>query len=151
MFHYFHFDGPLSANLNLAAQVALAAAMTVGAICARRKHYRAHGIIEASVVLLNLALIGAYMLPSFPRHIWRKSPAVLTRPYLAIVIIHAVLGAAAELLGLYVVLSAATKLLPGRFRIQNYKLWMRITFVFWWLALVAGGALYYYWYVALPH
>jgi uncharacterized membrane protein YozB (DUF420 family) len=132
-------------------QAAMAAAMTVGGVLARRKHYRAHGLIEASAVLLNLVMIGAFMLPSFPRHIWRKAPAVFMRPHIAVVAIHALLGGIAELLGLYVVLSAGTRLLPERFRLQNYRRWMRTTFVFWWMALVAGEMVYYVWYVAPPH
>jgi len=145
-----HLGGTVSADLNILIQVALAAAMTGGVICARRRHYRAHGVVEVSVVLLNLAAIAFLMLPSFPRAIWKKAPAILARPYYAVVTIHALLGLLAESFGLYVVLSAGTILLPEGLRLRNYKLWMRTTFALWMLALVAGGAVYYVWYVYLP-
>ncbi|MFB3920302.1 MAG: DUF420 domain-containing protein [Terriglobia bacterium] len=143
-----HLGGPSRAELNLILQAALAVAMTVGVICVRRTYYRAHGRIQASVVTLNLVVIGALMLPYFPRNLLRKAPSVFTRPYIAVVAVHALFGAAAELLGLYVVLSAGTRLLPQRFRLRNYRLWMRATFMLWWVSILTGATVYYVWYLA---
>jgi uncharacterized membrane protein YozB (DUF420 family) len=147
---FLHFGGTPAADLNLAVQVTLAVAMAMGAICARRRHYRVHGIIEASVVLCGLVMTGAVMVPSFPRRVFTKAPTLLRRPYYAVVMVHALLGAAAEVLALYVILSAATDLLPARLRLQNYKLGMRATLVLWWIALASGVAVYYVWYIASP-
>jgi plastocyanin len=61
--------------------------------------------------------------------------------------IHAVLGTLAELLGLYIVLVAATNLLPESFRFKNYKLWMRTELALWWVVLLFGIGTYYYWYI----
>jgi uncharacterized membrane protein YozB (DUF420 family) len=62
--------------------------------------------------------------------------------------IHAGLGAAALLLSLYIVLAAATPLLPARPRLGRYKPWMRSAFALWWLALLFGVATYVVWYGA---
>lgn len=147
----FHLGGTFAADLNLAAQVVIAAAMAVGVICARRRHYSAHAVIEAAVVLFNLVMIGAVMVPSFPRRVFTKAPAILRRPYYAVVTVHALLGTVAEALALYVILSAGTHLLPARLRLRNYKLGMRVTLILWGTALASGGAVYFIWYIASPH
>ena len=54
-----------AADLNLALQLSMAAALGVGMALARRKHYRAHAVCQSAVVLLNLALIAVIMLPAF--------------------------------------------------------------------------------------
>jgi uncharacterized membrane protein YozB (DUF420 family) len=59
---------------------------------------------------------------------------------------HAMIGTIAEIAGLYVLLSAGTQLLPQRFRLNNYKLWMRGTLALWWLSLLSGSTTYAIWY-----
>jgi hypothetical protein len=46
-------------------------------------------------------------------------------------------------------LAAGTNVLPKKFRIKRYKLWMRCELVVWWATLVLGLATYGRWYV--PH
>ncbi len=145
-----HWGGPRHADTCLLIEVGLISAMTVGAIFARKGRYRTHSLIEASAVLVNLVMIGVFMLPVFPRHSWRRGLAVFGRPHFSVIAIHAVLGAGTETLALCVLLSAGTRLLPERLRIRNYKRWMRTVLLLWWTAFLAGGAVYYVWYVALP-
>ena len=63
---------------------------------------------------------------------------------------HGALGGIVELIALYILLAAGTKLLPERLRIRRYKLWMRTVLVAWWLVLLLGAATYVRWYVPLP-
>ena len=135
------------ADVNLLAQIGMGAALTAGVILARRKRYRAHGICQTVVLVLNLLMIALVMAPSFHQmkptvhrviHKWRY----------ALVGSHALLGIVAELLGLYIVVVAGTGILPARLRIMNWKRWMRLEFVLWWVVVTGGVATYYAWYVA---
>src|SRR5437899_11288476 len=55
----------LNADLNLLVQLTMGVALLVGMFLARRNRFTAHGICQATVMLLNLAMIGLIMWPSF--------------------------------------------------------------------------------------
>jgi uncharacterized membrane protein YozB (DUF420 family) len=133
------------ADLNLALQLSMAAALGVGMGLARRKHYRAHAVCQSAVVLLNLVLIARIMLPSFRDGVLPGLPAGLAKPYYSIATLHAAAGGVAQLLGLYIIIAAGTKLLPERLRFRNYKRWMRTELALWWIVVVLGAATYYVW------
>jgi hypothetical protein len=60
---------------------------------------------------------------------------------------HGALGTVTEIAGLYILLAAGTKVLPHKFRLTEYKPWMRGLLVLWWLVLLLGLATYARWYV----
>lgn len=134
------------ADLNLLAQVTMALALAGGAWLAKRKHYFGHGCVQASVVVANLVFIGWVMLPSFSKQVAPQVPSGLSDRYYLIAFAHAIVGAAAELLGIYVVL-VALKIVPAALRFKRYKPWMRTTLVLWWLAAALGFTTYAMWYV----
>jgi hypothetical protein len=101
------------------------------------------------IVLLNIVLIVVTMIPSFHLHVSPKIPIRLGKAYYALATAHAALGGAAEIGGLYILLAAGTSVLPEKFRITNYKVWMRSVLLLWWLVLLSGVATYLRWYV--PH
>lgn len=138
----------LSADLNLVIQVMMGVALLVGGWLARLKRYRAHGICQSSVLLLNLFLIAFVMWPSFDQ-VASQIPKRLSKPYYAIAAAHGVLGVLAELLGVYILLVAGTNVLPQSWRFKRWKVWMRIELALWWVALAAGAVTYLIWY--LPH
>lgn len=135
------------ATFTLVAEIVMGVALLVGSMLARRQHYRAHRYWQSAVVLLNLALIATFMLPSFGGNVLPGLPSSLDLAYYGVAAVHGVLGLVAELLALYVLLAAGTNLLPERWRITRYKRWMRSTLVLWWLALLFGSATYYVWYI----
>jgi uncharacterized membrane protein YozB (DUF420 family) len=92
-----------AADLNLVVQFVMGAALTAGVLLAKRKWYRAHGICQTTVLLLNLLMIGLVMWPTFRQQVKPTLPKVLHKWYFAAPTIHAVLGMTAELLGLYIV------------------------------------------------
>ncbi len=51
------------ADLNLVVQFIMGVALAIGAVLAKRKRYRAHGICQTTVLLLNLLMIGLVMWP----------------------------------------------------------------------------------------
>ncbi|HET9402211.1 MAG TPA: hypothetical protein VFO34_14800, partial [Candidatus Acidoferrales bacterium] len=71
------------------------------------------------------------------------------RSFYALSTAHAVVGTLAELLGLFILVSAGTRLLPQQLRIKAYKPWMRTALALWWAVLLLGIATYLRWYV--PH
>lgn len=142
--------GTFRADLNLVVQLVMGLALFVGMLLARRKKFRAHGFCQASVMLLNLAMIFLIMAPSFHRQVEAYIPARLGDNFYLIATIHATLGTVAELLGLYIVLVVGTNILPERLRFKRYKLWMRTALALWWLVILLGIGTYYFWYAAAP-
>jgi len=128
------------ANLNLTIQMAMGVALLAGMRLARRGHYRSHGWCQASVVLLNTILISTIMVPSFERQLLPDLQRLTADAYDSVAFAHAMLGAVAELLGLFVIAVAGTGLVPDRLRFKNYRRWMRTTLVVWWPAIAAGLA-----------
>jgi uncharacterized membrane protein YozB (DUF420 family) len=138
---------PLEADLVLLLEIAMGVGLLIGARLARLRHFRAHAWCQSSLVLLNLVLIAFTMIPSFRAHVGPKIPLRLNKAYYALATVHAALGTVTELAALYILLAAGTSLLPEKFRITNYKFWMRTTLVLWWLVLLLGLATYARWYV----
>jgi uncharacterized membrane protein YozB (DUF420 family) len=137
---------PLSADLVLLLEVGMGVALLIGAFLARMRRYRWHACCQSAVVLLNLGVILLVMTPSFSDRVLPKIPARLNKTFYALATTHAALGSIAEIGGLYLVLAAGTKVLPRRFRVAEYKRWMRRVLVLWWIVLALGVATYVRWY-----
>ena len=142
---------PLYADLVLLFETILGFQLLIGALLARRKHFRLHAWCQSIAVLLNAGIIIVVMVPSFHHSVSPKIPAKLSRTYYSLATAHAVCGGVAEIGGLYLVIAAGTRLLPQRLRLNRYKLWMRSVLVLWWLAILLGWMTYIRWYVALEH
>ena len=137
----------LRADLNLVVQLAMGFALLVGMFLARRKKFRAHKYCQSSVMLLNLVMIFLIMAPSFHKQVEPQLPGGLRESYYLVPYVHAVLGTIAEVLGVYIVLVAATKLVPKKLRFKRYKPWMRTELALWWLVVLIGVCTYYVWYL----
>ena len=121
--------------------------LLIGAWLARARRFREHAWCQSVIVLLNLAVIGLMMIPSFRVHVFPRIPGRLGKAYYALATTHAGLGTFTELAALYILLSAGTQVLPGKLRITKYKPWMRSVLVVWWGVLFFGLATYTRWYV----
>ena len=142
-------EAPRYADLVLLLEMAMGVALLVGAVLARMKRFRWHAWCQSIVVLLNLGIILEVMAPSFRVHVVPKIPVKLGKAYYALATAHAALGSVAEIGGLYILLAIGTNVLPQRFRLTEYKVWMRTVVVLWWLVLLLGMATYARWYT--PH
>jgi hypothetical protein len=140
---------PRYVDLVLLLEIAMGLALLIGAVFARMRRFRLHAWCQSVVVLLNLAVILVVMAPSFRVRVAPKIPVELGQTYYALATAHAALGSVAEIGGLYILLAVGTKVLPQRFRLTEYKLWMRSVLVLWWLVLLLGLATYVRWYT--PH
>jgi hypothetical protein len=132
----------------LVVQLIMGVSLAIGAVLAKRKRYRAHGICQTTVLLLNLLMIGLVMWPSFQQQVKPALSKVFHKWYYEAATIHAVLGMTAELLGLYIVLVAGTNVLPPWLRFKDWKWWMRTELVLWAIVLLSGVGTYCAWYVA---
>ena len=133
---------PRTADIVLLLEVGMGAGLVAGALFARAKWYRLHAGCQSAIVLLNLILIALTMFPTFHSRVLPKLPARIGKPYYALAVTHAAMGSVAEIGGLYILLAAGTNLLPAKFRITRYKLWMRSVLLIWWIVLLLGVATY---------
>jgi uncharacterized membrane protein YozB (DUF420 family) len=131
----------------LLLEIAMGVGLLTGAWLARARRFRQHAWCQSVIVLLNLAVIGLMMIPSFRVHVFPRIPGRLGKAYYALATTHAGLGTLTELAALYILLSAGTQVLPGKLRITKYKPWMRSVLVLWWGVLFLGIATYTRWYV----
>jgi plastocyanin/fumarate reductase subunit D len=135
------------ADMNLVVQLSMGFALLAGMFLAKRKKFRAHKYCQSSVMLLNLVMIFLIMAPSFHRQVQPQVPGGLREAYYWVPYTHAMLGSIAEVLGIYIVLVAATQLLPRRLRFKRYKPWMRTELALWWIVVLIGVSTYSIWYV----
>jgi uncharacterized membrane protein YozB (DUF420 family) len=136
------------ADFNLAVQLLMGLALLAGALLARHKRYRAHGICQTTVLLLNLLMIGLVMWPSFQQQVKPAMSKGSHKWYYEAAAMHAILGIAAELLGLYIVIVAGTNVLPQWLRFTHWKWWMRMELLLWTIVLITGVGTYCAWYIA---
>ena len=113
------------ADLNLVVQLIMGVALLAGALLAKHKRYRAHGICQTTVLILNLLMIGLVMWPSFQQQVEPAISKALHKWYYEVATIHAALGITAEFLGLYIVVVAGTNALPQWLRFKHWKWWMQ--------------------------
>jgi uncharacterized membrane protein YozB (DUF420 family) len=137
---------PRTADIVLLLEIGMGAGLLVGALLARARWYRLHAACQSAIVLLNLTLIALTMSPTFHSRVLPKLPGRIGKPYYTLAATHAALGGVAEIAGLYILVAAGTNLLPVKFRITRYKLWMRSVLLLWWIVLLLGMATYARWY-----
>ena len=93
-------------------------------------------------------MIALVMLPSFRLQVVPAFPRVFRKRYYTVAMIHGLLGMAAQILGLYIILVAGTNIVPQSLRFTRWKPWMRAELMLWWIVLLGGMATYYAWYIA---
>jgi uncharacterized membrane protein YozB (DUF420 family) len=99
------------------------------------------------VLLLNLGMIGFVMWPSFQQQVTPALPKGVHKCYYAAATIHALLGSMAELLGLYIVIVAGTRVLPQSLRFKNWKRWMRAELMLWSVVVLTSVGTYCAWFI----
>jgi hypothetical protein len=138
---------PRSADVVLLLEFGMGVALLIGAALARMRRFRLHAWCQSAIVLLNLVVILMIMIPSFHVNVSLNIPLKLGKAYYALATAHGALGSVTEIAGLYILLAAGTNVLPDKFRLTEYKPWMRGLLALWWLVLLLGLATYTRWYV----
>ena len=129
-----------AADINLVAQILLLAGLLAGFILARRKRFTQHARFQTTMVLLNLALIALFMVPSFYGYVIAGQSVSGTVAQLMIG--HGVLGIVVEVFALYLILLMRTNLIPKQLRLGNIKLAMRATLALWTVLVLLGVGIY---------
>ena len=129
-----------AADINLVAQLLLLAGLLAGFILARRKCFAQHANVQTAMVLLNLALILLFMVPSFYGYIIAGQS--VSGRVAQLMIGHGVLGIIAEVVALYLILRMRTTLIPKQFRLGNIKFAMRATLALWAVLVLLGIGIY---------
>ena len=138
---------PRYADVVVLLEIGMGVGLLIGAVLARMRRIRLHAWCQSIIVLLNFVVIVLIMVPSFHVHVSPKIPLKIGKAYYALATAHGALGSVTEMAGLYILLAAGTNVLPHKFRVTKYKLWMRSLLVLWWLVLLLGLAPYARWYV----
>ena len=122
---------------NLMIQAIITAALTLGIFYVKRRKIIPHGYVTLVAVVLNALSVIIVMLPSAVRIVSGASVNAFT----LVVIVHSILGAAAIVVGVYLV--AVWRLRkPGEscFKLRNY---MRPLAMVWILSAALGAYVYY--------
>ena len=143
----FHTAAPINSDLVAIVEIVIAGLLLFGAVLVRRGHVRAHMYLQSSMILVNIPIVLSWMVPQFLAYILPGLPAQIGDPFYFVPTIMLVAGLAAELLGIFIILVAATRWIPERFRFRRYKLWMRTELTLWWSVVVFGLVTYYVWYI----
>jgi uncharacterized membrane protein YozB (DUF420 family) len=106
-----------------------------------RNYKQAHCAVQAVAAVLNFAVVVYVMIGLFITYILPGIPGKLFEGTYGITTLHAVIGAAATVLGIFVVLRAYN-LVPKSLRFNNYKLFMRSSLLLYWLSALLGVAVY---------
>lgn len=151
-----HQPGFLGTSANFAADMTLvlslivAGILTAGFILARRQRYGAHRIFQTVGVTLNAILVLWMMILPFRDFIAPGLPARLGERFFGVTTLHAVLGAAALIFGVFVMLRA-NGLMPGFLRFRDYRTFMRVSYTLYLLATAVGIFVYLTWFVGNPN
>ena len=111
-----------------------------------RGNYGAHRVFQTSAATLNAILVLWLMVLPFRDFVAPASnPGGLPLSAIATTRIHAAVGFAALVFGLFVTLRA-NKLMPKFLRFNNYKAFMRIAYALYMLATLIGLFVYITWF-----
>src|SRR5579871_3578831 len=140
-------SAPLTSDLIVPFEIGVAVLLVVGALLVRRGHIRAHMVVQTTMVLVNIPVVLIWIVPQYLAYVLPDLPGEIGEAAYLVPTVMLVAGAAAEVLGMYVVLVAGTNLVPERYRFRRYKLWMRTELVLWWSVILFGLLTYYSWYI----
>jgi uncharacterized membrane protein YozB (DUF420 family) len=143
MASFFASDAPLTSDLVLVFEIAIGAALILGMFLVRRGHVRTHMYLQSSMILVNIPIVLLWMIPPYLEYVLPGVPQELGQVAYWLPTLMLVAGGVAEALGVYIILVAATSLVPERFRFRNYKLVMRSELALWWVVLLTGISTYY--------
>lgn len=127
-------------------EIAVGGLLVLGMFLVRRGKIRAHMVVQSSMVLVNIPFVIVMMVPLYLEYVLPDLPGEIAQASYLFPTIMLVTGAAAEVLGVYILLVAGTNVVPERWRFRNFKRWMRTELVLWWAVIALGLATYYVWY-----
>jgi uncharacterized membrane protein YozB (DUF420 family) len=128
------------ATVSIVIQIIVLIMLIGGVWLKRKKKFRQHGITMFAAILLHAVMILAWMMPSFSR-LFTSPGAISLADLLTVgIIIHALAGVIAVILGFWIVASWRLRVdVKTCFAKKNI---MRVTITLWIIALAIGIILY---------
>lgn len=139
-----------AADFTLMMMILFAVLLTVGVVFAVKEKYGTHRWVQTSAVILNIIFVLWMMVLPYRDFIAPGIPQQLNETFYWLTTLHALVGAIAFILGLFVVLRA-NGLMIKALQFNNYKLVMRISYMLYMLAVLLGIAVYVVWFVNNPN
>lgn len=136
--------------MTLVLSLLVAASLSIGFLLARRGDYRRHRVVQTVAASTNAGLVLWMMILPFRDFVAPGLPERLGERFYAVTTLHAGVGSAALLLGMFVVLRA-NGLMPAPLRFRNYKAFMRLSYALYMAATLVGLAVYLTWFVNNPN
>ena len=136
--------GTLLADINILLELLLVGGLTFGMMLAKSGNIAAHRVNQSAWVMVNAALVALIMIPSI-RTFKLAHLSDLGNSGNLIVVVHAAIGAATLIAGLWLVLQM-NDILPARWHIRGWKTLMRATLAGYWAIALLGIATYRVWY-----
>jgi hypothetical protein len=136
--------GTLLADVNIVLELLLVGGLTFGMMLAKSGNIAAHRVNQSAWVMVNAALVALIMIPSI-RTFKLAHLSDLGNSGNLIVVVHAAIGAATLIAGLWLVLQM-NDILPARWHIRGWKTLMRATLAGYWAIALLGIATYRVWY-----
>jgi uncharacterized membrane protein YozB (DUF420 family) len=129
----------IAATISLILQIVVLVLLFAGVGLKGRKRFRQHGIVMLTAVVLHTIIILAWMVPSFS--ILSFSGSInLADMIVVTILVHAFMGIAADLLGIWLV--ASWRLRADMKTCFAKKSLMRVTITLWLITLFLGIVLY---------
>ena len=129
-------------NLILLFEIARGVGLLIGVLLLRLRRFPLHAWCQSSTVLVNRAVIVVTMIPSFRVQVIPQIPLKFDTAYYGLATAHAELGTITEVAGMYILLAAGASVLPKKFRLTKYRIWMRTILALWWVLLMLGSETY---------
>ena len=134
----------IPADVNLILQIAMLGVLLIGRSRARGKNYGQHGRYMALAVAFNAVSLGIILLPSLLLGLG-FIVSYPTNPISIVTILHAVIGTAAEFLGIYLVLK--WRFSKALVECMKNKRLMKPTIILWATTAILGVLFYLQLYV----
>jgi uncharacterized membrane protein YozB (DUF420 family) len=128
------------ATVSMVIQIVVLVLLFAGIWLKGMKKFRQHGIVMLTAVVLHTIMILVWMIPSFRSLFGSPSSINLADMFTVTILVHAFMGIAAALLGIWLV--ASWRLRTNMKTCFAKKNTMRATMTLWLIALVLGIILY---------
>lgn len=139
-----------AADMTLVISLIVATLFTIGAYLAVRGQYGAHRVVQTTAAIINAILVLWMMILPFRDFVVpADNPANLPQSAIWTTRFHAIIGSAALIFGLFVMLRG-NGLVPKFMQFNNYKAFMRVAYALYMLATLIGVGVYITWFVGNP-
>jgi uncharacterized membrane protein YozB (DUF420 family) len=146
---FLHTHATLFTDLTLVAVLAVGFMFTRGVYLVRRGNPVGHHFNQIIVTIVIIIIAAWLMILPFRDFVMRDLGGPRPSYFYIITVIHALVGLAAILIGVFVVL-ASNNLIPNVLPLARYKPVMRVSYAMFMIAILTGIIVYITWFILVP-